>query len=91
MENENHILLLPIDGPAGWLNDLTVSPPGKLRKGRPTARVLRELPYMPKHSPNEFRRRDGIIKRDVVGDGLKVAKGGLCPDYFSHRARRCFA
>jgi len=46
---------------------------------------------MLKNSFDEFRRRDRIIKRDVVGDGFKVAKGGLCPDYFSHRARRCFA
>ena len=46
---------------------------------------------MLKNSPDEFRRRDGIIKRDVAGDGLKVAKGRLGPDYFSPGARRRLA
>ena len=90
MEDKYSALFLPIDDPTGWFNYLTVSPPRELWKSWSTAWVLGELLDMPQDPSDQIRRCDGVIKRYVISDRVEIAYGGLSPDYFSHRPRRCF-
>jgi hypothetical protein len=51
----------------------------------------RKLVDMIEYSLHQAARRDGIVKGNIISDGVEIVKGWLGPDYFSHRAMRCFA
>jgi len=50
--------------------------------------MLREQGDMTKDRPDQTARRIRVFERNMVGNGVEIARRGLRPDYFSHRAMR---
>jgi hypothetical protein len=91
MHDMHGVLLVPVDHPTGWLDDLAVAPASELGQLRAAERMGRQLVDMPEHPPHEFARGLWVLQSDVVGDGIEIGERGLRPDHFSHRDIRLFA
>ena len=91
MQDKNLLAIEAVENPARWLNNLTIAGTPKLPWPTAALRVIGQLPHMIDDALDEFRGSYRILQCDVVGDGLKIAQGRFCPDYFSHRARRFLA
>ncbi len=50
-----------------------------------------ELLNMSEYTLNEFASGFGLIKSNVVCDGIEIVECRLGPDYFNHRAMRFLA
>ncbi len=86
MDNEYALAVKAIENPAGRFHDLPIAPTLKFRRFRPTAWVRLKLLDVKENAPDQLTGGYGILKRDIVGNGVEVAEGRIRPDYFSHRA-----
>jgi len=86
MDNEYALAVKAIENPAGRFHDLPIARPLKFRRFRPTAWVRLKVLDVKENSPDQLTGGQGILKRDIVGNGVEVAESRLRPDYFSHRA-----
>ncbi len=91
VQDDDAAVVFPIENPAGGLDDLPDPQAPQLGEFGPEAGVIGEPLHVLENALDEGPRCSRVFQRDMVGDGVEVLKGGLGPDYFSHRPRRRFA
>lgn len=86
MNNEYALAIKAIKDPAGRFHDLPVAPSMEFGRPRPAPWMHLKLLDVKENAPDQLTGGYGILKRNVVGNGIEVAEGRIRPDYFSHRA-----
>ena len=91
MQDEYRLVVVAINYPTWWLDDLAVARSLELDQLTPAFGMSLQLPDMLEDTSDEQCSGIRILQRDVVADGIEVAKRWLGPDYLSHRAIRVLA
>ena len=91
MEDEDPLSVVAVEDATRRLDDLPVSRPPQFGNAAAALRMPRQLLDVRDHAPEQLRRSDAILERDVVRDRFEVRNRRLGPDYFSHFARRTLA
>ena len=73
MDNEYTLAVKAIENPAGRFHDLPVAPAMEFGRLRPTAWMHLKLLDVKENAPDQLTGGQGILKRDVVGNGVEVA------------------
>lgn len=92
MEDEDPLSVVAVEDATRRLDDLPVSRPPQFGNAAAALRMPRQLLDVRDHAPEQLRRSDAILERDVVRDRFEVReRRRLRPDYFSNFARRTLA
>jgi hypothetical protein len=73
VQDENTLAVFSIENAAGRLDYLTIAPTLQLGRFGAALGVLGQLLDMLEHLMHQCPRRFGILQRNVISDGVKVA------------------
>lgn len=73
MQDENLVSVIAVEDTARWLHNLAVAGPPQLLWRTATLRMIRQPFNVTKDALDERRRRNRILQRDVIGNGIQIA------------------
>jgi hypothetical protein len=73
MQDENLVSVIAVEDTTRWLYNLAVARPPQLLWPTATLRMIHQLFNVTKDALDERRRRNRILQRDVIGNGIQIA------------------
>ena len=73
MQDVDRAPVIPVEDPARWLNNLSVTRALELQRAATTLRMVSQLLDVTNNAFDQLNRCRGILEGDVVGNSVQVA------------------